>query len=157
MPCKSEKRRIGEVDYTITQMPPAVAVPYHFELATILAEVIAPLAQAKSKGTHEAIAEALALAGPAMRRCMTPERFVEVARDWTSSGLVHRTVKGQTELVSFDEHFAGTDAPHLYRVLAAVFEVNFRSFLDEFDLAALASKLPGLSTSGESQETTAPT
>ena len=42
MACKSEIRKIGDHSYTVTQMPPTQAVPYHAELITLLADLTTP-------------------------------------------------------------------------------------------------------------------
>jgi len=134
MPCKSEKRTINGHEYTVTQMPPSKAVPYHVELATLVAEVLGPMANTEANG-QDAVVEALSMAGPALRANLSPARFLEIARDWTGSGLVHR----DGELVNFEQHFAGSDMPDLYRVMVFIAEVNFSDFFVGLDLSGLAS------------------
>ena len=134
MPCKSEIRSIGGHEYTVTQMPPTKAVPYHLELVTLLADVVAPLAKAQA-GTGDTISEALALAAPALRANLTPARFLAIAKDWTSTGFVHR----DGQLVDFESDFSGSEMPNLYKLMAFILEVNFSDFLGGFDLGAIAS------------------
>ena len=132
MACKSEIRTIDGHDYNVTQMPPTQAVPYHIELATLLAEVVAPLARSQSMSA-DAVGEALALAAPALRANLTPARFLEIAKDWTSS--VHR----DGVPVNFELDFAGSDMPALYKLMLFILEANFSDFLDGLGLGAIAS------------------
>lgn len=138
MACEERQKRIGQHTYTVRQMPPSEALPYHAELGTLFAEVLGPLMRSATGDglTQDAVAGAIGDAAAALRAHMPPKRYAELVNELVVSHHVKRDGVG----VVLDVDFSGSEGPALYQLLAFVLEVNFAPFFGASGLGGLADR-----------------
>lgn len=145
---KNKEKRIGEVNYRVTQFG---ALKGRQILVRLFA-FLGPAASGYLKGglSEEGIAAALT----GLSAAVTPEGFDVLCDEFAScTEVVEQSTVGPiaTPLkAQFDDHFAGR---YLEMVLWFAFavHVNFADFLDVRGLGALLSGLPGVSPKSESK------
>ena len=139
MGCETKTRKIGERQWTVTQMPATQSLLIQAQLAPILASVGGDLYRV-SKGGGQAIVEALGAAAGAIQAHLPPDKFLQLAKDLTENGLVQ--VEGRTigSTNSFDAVFSGDDMVDLYRVIWFVLEVNYAGFFGALGLTGVMER-----------------
>jgi len=132
MAARTESRKIGETEYTVTQMPPSQSFPLQIELMAVVLPVVGPLLK-QAEGSEDAMAEALQALGTTLATSMPGEKFLALAKKLVCNDLV-RTPDGP---VIFDQQFMGDDGMDLYVLIGFVLEVNYAKFFTASGLGRL--------------------
>lgn len=140
MGARIETRKIGEVEYTVTQFPPTISVPLQIELVSLVLPVIGPML--KDAGTSsDSMSEALRALGTTLATQMPGPKFLELAQRLVINDHV-RTSTGNR--VVFESAFMGDDAIDLYLLIGFVLEVNFAGFFSGSGGGKVGAMLRGL-------------
>lgn len=132
MGARTESRKIGETEYTVTQMPPSQSVPLQIELMAVALPVLGPLLK-QANGSESAMADALNALGTTLATSMPGDKFLKLAQRLVCNDLV-RTENGP---VIFEQQFIGDDGMDLYLLIGFVLEVNYAKFFTASGLGRL--------------------
>ena len=135
MAVKTERRKIGGVEWTVTQMAPTASVPLQIQFAGILAEAVGPLSKATS-GDVNAVTVAVGAVVAALNKSLPPQKLFDLMSGLITSGLVWRDGKEP----DIDVNFTGEHMADIYFVTAFILEVNFGGLLKGLGLGAVVDK-----------------
>ncbi len=126
--CKTVQKEIGGRTWQILQMPPSVSLPIWAQLLTVGSGIVGPML-AQSTSLQQAIEVGLGAIGTAMATHLPPEEFTALAKTLASPDFVRVGEEGTP--VNFEIDFAGDSMVDLFKVIAAVVEVNYAQFFRE--------------------------
>lgn len=142
MALKIEQRQIGEINYTVTQLPPTKALVLHSKVAIMLADAVAPIAGMDMPDSglfgSDAGGTVLSAVGSALSRHMPPEEFGRFLHDLVVSDYV---LADGVKILNLDLHFQDKPYTEMYMLAFFVLEVNFSDFLGESALGGFLKKI----------------
>lgn len=150
---RTEKRKIGDRWYAVTQLPPSRAMPLQLRITTMLAPLIPAFAGMESQGADKVIAQAVGAMGTALADLLPPDEFYELAKSLIEDGtyVMAGDQPDQLAPVIFEQEFMGDRLATVYLVLGFILEVNYAKFfgvlgLDQFTAMARSRLTPAPSS-----------
>lgn len=137
MSARTEERRIGNYNYTVTQFLATDALGHLADLAKLAGPAMVMMGDSSEATTleeaKEEVGEKLSAAIGALMAGLDKQTHVKLIKD-----LLEKTRVDNAPLV-FDTHFMGRIG-HLFKVLLFVLEVNFSDFLEEIGVLLAAQQ-----------------
>jgi hypothetical protein len=138
---RTEKRKIGERYYAVTQLPPSRAMPLQLRLSNIILPLLPAFAVMESKGAEQAVSQAISALGNTLAEVMPPDELYELARSLIEDGTYVMAGDQPTQLspVIFEQEFMGDKLANIYLLLGFILEVNYARFFSVLGLDKLTA------------------